>query len=35
MKKQGDAVVLHGLRGRVSNRKLPAQTQKQVLAILR
>ncbi len=35
MKKSGDAVVVHGLRGRVSNRKLSAQTQKQVLAILR
>jgi hypothetical protein len=29
MKKQGDAVVVHGLRGRASNRKLPAKTQKQ------
>ena len=35
MKKRGPAVVVHGLRGRVSNRKLSAQTQKQVLAILR
>ncbi len=35
MKKQGDAVVVHGLRGRVSNRKLPAKTQKQALVILR
>ena len=35
MKKQGDAVVVHGLRGRASNRKLPAKTQKQALAILR
>src|ERR1700734_40290 len=34
MKKKGDAVVVHGLRGRASNRKLPAQTQKQALAIL-
>ncbi len=34
MKKQGDAVVVHGLRGRASNRKLPAKTQKQALAIL-
>ena len=29
MKKDGDEVVVHGLRGRASNRKLPAQTQKQ------
>ena len=35
MKKDGDQVVVHGLRGRASNRKLPAQTQKQALAILR
>jgi transposase len=35
MKKDGDKVVVHGLRGRASNRKLPAQTQKQALAILR
>jgi transposase len=34
MKKQGDAVVVHGLRGRASNRKLPAKTQRQALAIL-
>ena len=34
MNKHGDAVVLHGLRGKPSNRKLPAKTQKQVLAIL-
>jgi len=34
MKKQGDAVVVHGLRGRPSNRKIPAKTQKQALAIL-
>ncbi len=34
MKKDGDAVVVHGLRGRPSNRKIPAKTQKQVLAIL-
>src|ERR1041384_7578140 len=34
MKKQGDAVVVHGLRGRASNRKLPAKIQKQALAIL-
>src|SRR3984885_12640735 len=35
MKKEGDAVVLHGLRGRASNRKLPGKTQKQALGILR
>jgi transposase len=35
MKKQGDAVVVHGLRGRASNRKVPAKTQKQALVILR
>ena len=35
MKKDGDRVVVHRLRGRTSNRKLPAQTQKQALAILR
>ena len=34
MKEQGDAVVVHGLRGRASNRKLPAAKQKQVLAVL-
>jgi DNA-binding Lrp family transcriptional regulator len=34
MKKQGDAVVVHRLRGRASNRRLPAKTQKQALAIL-
>ena len=34
MKKQGDAVVVHRLRGKASNRKLPAKTQKQALAIL-
>lgn len=35
MAKQGDAVVVHGLRGRVSNRKLPAEIQRQALAILK
>jgi transposase len=35
MKKQGDAVVVHGLRGRSSNRKLPAKTKHAALAILR
>src|SRR5258708_19073277 len=35
MSKQGDAVVVHGLRGRPSNRKLPDETQRQALAILK
>ena len=35
MKKQGDGVVVHGLRGRASNRKLPDQTQRQALAMLK
>jgi transposase len=35
MSKNGDAVVVHGLRGRPSNRKLTADTQRQALAILR
>jgi|SRR6185312_2194210 len=35
MKKQGDAVVVHGLRGRTSNRKLSEKTQRQALAILK
>ncbi len=35
MKTQGDTVVVHGLRGRASNRKLAAKTQKQALVILR
>lgn len=35
MAKQGDAVVVHGLRGRPSNRKLTAKTQRQALAILK
>src|SRR5918995_4912171 len=35
MAEQGDAVVVHGLRGRPSNRKLPAKTQRQALAILK
>jgi len=35
MVKQGDGVVVHGLRGRSSNRKLPAKTQRQALAILK
>lgn len=35
MKQQGDAVVVHGLRGRPSNRKFPAERQEQALAILK
>jgi transposase len=35
MAKQGDAVVVHGLRGRPSNRKLPAKTRRQALALLK
>src|SRR6266478_9660163 len=35
MNQQGDAVVVHGLRGRPSNRKLPAKTQKQAMKILK
>jgi hypothetical protein len=35
MKKQGDAVVVHGLRGRSSNRKVPAKTKQAALAVLR
>src|SRR3954454_25125853 len=35
MKKEGDAVAVHGLRGRASNRKLSDKTQRQTLAILR
>jgi transposase len=35
MGKQGDAVVVHGLRGRPSNRKLAAETQRQALAMLK
>lgn len=35
MRRQGDAVVVHGLRGRASNRKLPAKTQEQAMGILR
>src|SRR6266852_2837969 len=34
MNQRGDAVVVHGLRGRPSNRKLPAKTQKQAMKIL-
>lgn len=35
MSKHGDAVVVHGLRGRVSNRKLATETQRQAVAILK
>src|SRR3984893_4219462 len=35
MNKQGDSIVVHGLRGRPSNRKLPAKTQRQALTILK
>lgn len=35
LRKRGDAVVVHGLRGRPSNRKLGAETQRQALAILK
>jgi len=35
MSKRGDAVVVHGLRGRPSNRKLSAKIQRQALAILK
>src|ERR1035438_2453983 len=35
MSKQGDSVVVHGLRGRPSNRKLSAETQRKALKILK
>src|SRR5690242_13766389 len=35
MNKQGDTVVIHGLRGRTSNRKIPGQTRETALTILR
>jgi transposase-like protein len=35
MKKHGDTVVVHGLRGRPSNRKIPAETQQRALALLK
>jgi transposase len=35
MSKQGDSVVVHGLRGRASNRKLSAETQRKALKILK
>jgi hypothetical protein len=35
MKVRGDAVVVHGLTGKVSNRKIKAETQSQVIGILK
>jgi transposase len=35
MGSRGDGVVVHGLRGRPSNRKLPSETQRQALKILK
>jgi hypothetical protein len=35
MADEGDEVVVHGLRGRASNRKLPVKTQRQAVAILK
>ena len=35
MKKQGDAVVVHGLRGRASNRKIARDTRERVIEILK
>jgi transposase len=35
MKKQGDGVVVHGLRGRASNRKIAAETQKRAIELLK
>jgi transposase len=35
MKKQGDSVVIHGLRGRASNRKISSQSREAALAVLR
>src|ERR1700682_894318 len=35
MKKQGDAVVLHALRGRASNRKIPTKVQAQAVELLK
>ena len=35
MKREGDCVVVHGLRGKPSNRKLPEETRRQALAILK
>ena len=35
MKQQGDGVVVHGLRGRASNRKIEAKTREQAMEILK
>ena len=35
MKQQGDRVVVHGLRGRASNRKIEAKTREQAIGILK
>src|ERR1700722_12648837 len=35
MKKRGDSVVMHGLRGRASNRKIAKQTQERTLELLK
>jgi transposase len=35
MKKQGDSVAVHGLRGRASNRKIAAQTQQRTIELLK
>jgi transposase len=35
MKQQGDGVVVHGLRGRASNRKIESKTREQAIEILR
>lgn len=35
MKQQGDRVVVHGLRGRASNRKIEAKTREQAIEILK
>ena len=35
MKKRGDAVVVHGLRGRASNRKIATQTQTRAVEVLK
>src|SRR3954464_9591987 len=35
MKRQGDGVVIHGLRGRASNRKIEAAIQEQAIEILK
>jgi hypothetical protein len=35
MKTEGDGVVVHGLRGKASNRKIPAAAKEQTMAALR